>query len=230
VLDSQALPAPDVGDCQEAEPAPVNQVVGHDIHRRALVAADGRGHRSPTPAVHGALAPLPPEPLRARPRAGAFQYQSILAERSSHLRFASTLLPEEESRAWALMRRLERIRSAPDRAFLARTFDSLLRNWGSLLLRLDRLGMAASIEMRVPYLCKEVADAALHLPASAKLRDGAVGDRLRWSRATTEELIPRIERNVVLRSRLSGLELWLRVQRGESPDALADRLLAIPAS
>ena len=202
-----------------------------------------------------------------------FQYQAIRGERDSHLRFASTLTPVEESRAHALMERLARVRPRPDRAFLAHTLDSLRRNLGSLLLRHDRLGMAASIEARVPFLCNDVADLAIHLPVRAKLRrgvakwiikrvaakrlpprlvyakkmafatpaghhrgssallrDGAVAEKFGWTRAASDDLVPRIEANAALRAQIVGLEIWLRIfARGERTDAIADRLLAIPA-
>ena len=202
-----------------------------------------------------------------------FQYQALRRERDSHLRFATTLVPVEESRARALMARFARVHPAPDRAYLAHTFDTLRRNLSGLLLRHDRLAMAASVEVRVPFLCNDVADVALHLPVRAKqrrgvakwivkriaarrlpphlvhakklafalpaghhrgtsalLRGGAAADLFRWTREATDDLVPRIEANAELRARMTGLEIWLRLfARGEHADAIADRLLAVPA-
>ncbi len=119
-----------------------------------------------------------------------FHYQSIRRERDAHLRFASALMPVEESRAHVLMDRLARMRPRPDRAFLAHTFDALRRNLGTLLLRHDRLAMASSVEVRVPFLCNDVADLALHLPLRAKLHRGIA----KWivKRIAAKRLPPRL--------------------------------------
>ena len=101
-----------------------------------------------------------------------FDYQLIRKEPRAHLRMAATLAPIEESRAHGLMARFAAIEPAEDRAFLAHSLDALRRHLGWILLRQDRLGMAASIEVRVPYLSTRVADVGLHLPREAKLRRG----------------------------------------------------------
>jgi asparagine synthase (glutamine-hydrolysing) len=66
---------------------------------------------------------------------------------------------------------LEPVRPAADRALIAHC----LADFGGLLSRLlhrhDRMGMASSIEMRVPFLENEIIDFAIHLPAWARLRD-----------------------------------------------------------
>jgi asparagine synthase (glutamine-hydrolysing) len=103
-----------------------------------------------------------------------FRYQVLRREAEAHLRFAATLLPTEETRARLLLERLERVRPAADRAFVAHSLDALRRHLGWILLRHDRVGMAASIEARVPFLSNRVADVGLHLPVRARLR-GRVG-------------------------------------------------------
>ncbi len=103
-----------------------------------------------------------------------FRYQSVRSESGTHVRLASTLLPIEESRAHALLAQLAPIEPPADRAFLAHAMDALRRHMGSILLRHDRMSMAASVEARVPFLSNAVADLALHLPVAAKLR-GRVG-------------------------------------------------------
>jgi asparagine synthase (glutamine-hydrolysing) len=74
-----------------------------------------------------------------------------------------TLLPQR------LMERLAPIESGADRAFLARCLFSLNDHLSWILHRHDRIGMAASLEMRVPFLENEMIDFAFHLPRRAKL-------------------------------------------------------------
>jgi asparagine synthetase B (glutamine-hydrolysing) len=59
-----------------------------------------------------------------------------------------------------------------DRAFLAHCFYSLYDHLSRILHRHDRIGMAASMEMRVPFLENEMFDFAFHLPRRAKLHCG----------------------------------------------------------
>jgi asparagine synthase (glutamine-hydrolysing) len=65
---------------------------------------------------------------------------------------------------------LSPVGSIPDRAFLAHCFTDLYQHLACLLHRHDRLGMAASIEMRVPFLQNDLFDLAFHLPRRVKLR------------------------------------------------------------
>ena len=80
--------------------------------------------------------------------------------------------PESEERFRRLRTRLAPIEPIEDRTFLAYTLADLHDSLGPLLHHHDRMGMAASIEMRVPFLENDVIDLALHLPCSAKLRGG----------------------------------------------------------
>jgi asparagine synthase (glutamine-hydrolysing) len=102
-----------------------------------------------------------------------FRYQILRNERETGLRVAAALLPGEETRARRLLEVLSPLPAA-DRAFVGHALDSLRRHLGWILLRHDRVGMAASIEPRVPFLSNRVADVGLHLPVRARLR-GRVG-------------------------------------------------------
>ena len=68
-----------------------------------------------------------------------------------------------------LMEHLATIEPPSDRAFLARGLYDLRYHLPWILHRLDRLGMAASIETRVPFLENGLFDFAFHLPPRAKL-------------------------------------------------------------
>lgn len=65
------------------------------------------------------------------------------------------------------------VKPAEDRAFLAHCLDNLYDHLARILLRHDRMGMAASIEMRVPFLENEIFDFAFHLPRQAKFQRNA---------------------------------------------------------
>jgi asparagine synthase (glutamine-hydrolysing) len=79
---------------------------------------------------------------------------------------------ESELRYRALEHKLARVRSDADRAFLLRCLDDLYCTLDPLLRRHDRMAMAASIEMRVPFLENAIIDFGIHLPRRAKLRRG----------------------------------------------------------
>ena len=118
-----------------------------------------------------------------------FRYQLVRGEPASHLRLQAALAPQEETRARDLLKRLERVEPAGDRAFLANCLDALRRHLGWILLRHDRVGMAASIEARVPFLSNRVADLALHLPVRAKVR----GDVGKWAlKRVAARRLPRV--------------------------------------
>ena len=68
--------------------------------------------------------------------------------------------------------RLDSIRPIEERAFLARSIDDMYGYLRMLLQRNDRMGMAASIESRFPFLENRLIDFALHLPFLAKYRQG----------------------------------------------------------
>ncbi|TIW17016.1 MAG: hypothetical protein E5V65_15875 [Mesorhizobium sp.] len=58
-----------------------------------------------------------------------------------------------------------------DRAFLASCFYDLYSHLQDLLHRHDRLSMAASVELRVPFLENRLIDFAMHLPRRHKYRN-----------------------------------------------------------
>ncbi len=101
-----------------------------------------------------------------------FDYEVARKERELHVRIAAALLPSEDARVSETMRHLAPVPDPADRAFLAHGFDALRRHLDMILLRHDRLGMAASLECRVPLLSWRVASVGLHLPRRAKWRRG----------------------------------------------------------
>jgi len=82
--------------------------------------------------------------------------------------------PEErfalsEQRYATLFHKLEPVQPIEARALLARCLFDLTSCLAALLRRMDRLGLGASVEMRVPFLENRIIDFAMHLPADAKL-------------------------------------------------------------
>jgi len=77
-----------------------------------------------------------------------------------------------ELRRRALLEKLAPVRSAADRSFLACCLEDLYDKLDPLLRRHDRMAMAASIEMRVPFLENALIDFGIHLPRRSKLRRG----------------------------------------------------------
>jgi len=78
-----------------------------------------------------------------------------------------------------LYRRIEECR--PEATFLQQmTFIELqLRLPELLLMRVDKMSMANSIEVRVPFLDRDLVDFALSVPDSFKLRDGIMKEPLK---------------------------------------------------
>jgi len=67
--------------------------------------------------------------------------------------------------------RLQPVTPLGDRAFLGSCFYDLYSHLQDLLHRHDRLSMAASVELRVPFLENRLIDFAIHLPRRQKYRD-----------------------------------------------------------
>ncbi|TPO16454.1 asparagine synthase, partial [Mesorhizobium sp. CU2] len=82
------------------------------------------------------------------------------------------LSPELNFLQTKLFDRLEGVSPLDDRAFLASCFYDLYSHLQDLLHRHDRLSMAASVELRVPFLENRLIDFAIHLPRRHKYRGG----------------------------------------------------------
>ncbi|MEW6632683.1 MAG: asparagine synthase (glutamine-hydrolyzing) [Pseudomonadota bacterium] len=80
------------------------------------------------------------------------------------------LSPELNFLQTKLFDRLDGVSPAGDRAFLAACFYDLYSHLQDLLHRHDRLSMAASVELRVPFLENRLIDFAMHLPRRHKYR------------------------------------------------------------
>lgn len=87
-------------------------------------------------------------------------------------RAIATIDGEGEVRRRAILEKLAPVRSRADRALLARCLDDLYYSLDSLLRRHDRTAMAASIEMRVPFIENGIIDLGMHLPRRAKFHRG----------------------------------------------------------
>jgi len=77
---------------------------------------------------------------------------------------------DEEFVRQRIVARLAPVEPLSDRACLAYCMVDLYGWLTTILHRHDRLGMAASMEMRVPFIENGVIDFAIHLPRWAKLR------------------------------------------------------------
>lgn len=108
-------------------------------------------------------------------------------EPSLRFRMAAAVAPAQEFYRLAIREHLQPIEPPEDRALLANQLDDMRFHLGRILFRHDRIGMAASIEMRVPFLANDVVDFGLHLPRSFKYRDGC----LKWAvRTLAEKRLP----------------------------------------
>ncbi|MBW3097408.1 asparagine synthase (glutamine-hydrolyzing) [Pseudohoeflea coraliihabitans] len=92
------------------------------------------------------------------------------ADRINPLRRA--LSPELGFLPKRLFDHLQPVASLSDRAFLAGCIYDLYAHLGDLLNRHDRMSMAASVELRVPFIENAMIDFALHLPRRFKHRRG----------------------------------------------------------
>ena len=89
-------------------------------------------------------------------------------ERSMVLR---ALSPDLNFLQTEIFDRLQPVTPLSDRAFLGSCFYDLYSHLQDLLHRHDRLSMAASVELRVPFLENRLIDFAIHLPKRQKYRD-----------------------------------------------------------
>lgn len=91
------------------------------------------------------------------------------------------------AKARALFRKLEPIGNSGKRAFLAKGFDDIYHHLRVLLSSNDKMTMACSVEMRVPFLENELINFGLHLDPDAKLRRQ---NRKRIVKAAAYDLLP----------------------------------------
>ena len=136
---------------------------------------------------------------RGRRRREAAQFalgplETDFARREGTLRFRLlTLLdPDTELLGARFLRLLAPVKPPADRAFLAHCLEDLYRHLQGLLQRHDRLGMAASIELRVPFLGSGMIDLGLHAPRRWKLHCGTSKWVLR--KAAARRLPPEVVR------------------------------------
>ncbi|TGS89915.1 asparagine synthase, partial [Mesorhizobium sp. M2D.F.Ca.ET.178.01.1.1] len=92
---------------------------------------------------------------------------SSASERNLVLR---SLSPELNFLQTRIFDRLEPVTPLGDRAFLGCCLYDLYSHLQDLLNRHDRLSMAASVELRVPFIENRLIDFAIHLPRRQKLR------------------------------------------------------------
>jgi len=85
-----------------------------------------------------------------------------------HLQLAMTHDGEHAFLAKRLFGRLSKVKNVADRAFLADCLLQFCNRTPWLVQRHERMGMAASIEMRMPFLDNDMLDFAINLPRRAK--------------------------------------------------------------
>ena len=90
-------------------------------------------------------------------------------------------------RTRALFEKLEPISDLSERAFLTRAFDDFYHHLRVILTSHDKMTMANSVEMRVPFLENEIIDFALHLAPTFKFYKKSPK---RIVKAVAENLLP----------------------------------------
>jgi asparagine synthase (glutamine-hydrolysing) len=107
-----------------------------------------------------------------------------------------------------------------DRAFIAHGLHDLHHHLSWILHRHDRLGVAASMEMRVPFLENALFDFAFHLPRRAKLHRG----HAKWLvKKAAAELLPAD----VVYARKKGFPVTSKFSRGTQRLLLGGRLAEV---
>jgi asparagine synthase (glutamine-hydrolysing) len=104
-----------------------------------------------------------------RLRYGPFAGMASRRDSAFRRRLMIAVEPEIQSLPRRFLKQLQSIDPPEDRAFFAQCLNDLYDNLPTLLHRHDRMGMAASMEMRVPFLENDMFDLAFHLPRRAKL-------------------------------------------------------------
>ncbi|WP_439574738.1 asparagine synthase (glutamine-hydrolyzing) [Phreatobacter sp.] len=109
---------------------------------------------------------------RVRRQLERLPFASPWPDGTPHARVLVAYGGQAAPRQRVLMRHLSAVRPASERALAAACLHDLDAHLRWLLHRHDRMGMSASIEMRVPYLENRLIDFALHLPPGARIRHG----------------------------------------------------------
>ena len=140
-------------------------------------------------------------------KASLFERNAILRALSPELNFLQTRIFD----------RLEPVEPLTDRAFLGSCIYGLYSHLQDLLHRHDRLSMASSVELRVPFIENRIMDFAIHLPTRFKYR----GKSGKWLlKKVAERHLPR--ENV--HARKIGFGISEKLSRG-GEDLLRDGLL-----
>lgn len=105
-------------------------------------------------------------------RLRANRFKAIPGMETVEARAIATIDGDGELRRRALLAKLAPVRPRADREFLARCLDDLYYSLDTLLRRHDRMAMAASVEMRVPFIENQLIDFGMHLPRRAKFHRG----------------------------------------------------------
>ena len=79
---------------------------------------------------------------------------------------------QRQRRAEALFEKLAPVKHKGNRAFLAHSFEDFYSHMQTSLRSTDKMAMAHSIEMRVPFMENRLIDFGLHAPVHAKLNRG----------------------------------------------------------
>ena len=141
----------------------------------------------------------------------------VLGQHRLRRRLMLAMAPDVELGGVAIREHLSEVEPPEDRAFLTHQLDDLCYHLGWILHRHDRIGMGASIEMRVPFLENRLINLGLHLPRRLKLR----GRTCKWIlKKVAERWLPR---NVVY-ARKKGFPVSPDLYRGAT-GLLADGVL-----
>jgi len=111
---------------------------------------------------------------RSRVRARRFPLVPGLGQREfdPRVRHAMALNTDDDFLPQRLLARLAGAGTEAERSFLIAGYNDMTDHLSWLLHRHDHMGMAASIEMRVPFLENHLIDMGMHLPAWAKFHRG----------------------------------------------------------
>lgn len=105
-----------------------------------------------------------------------------------HAKFAMTLNGDSAFLGRRLFDRLSGVKRPGDRAYLADCLLHFCNTTPWLLQRHERMGMAASLEVRMPFLDNDLVDFAINLPRRAKLHRG----QGKWvAKAAARSVLPR---------------------------------------